>query len=171
MTPEHIVRVAEEVRRSLAPKVSILSAVPLAHLRTPRTITTILGPFRVRVQGHAGLDDDTYAVTTIDLADESALISLHRDAWRELPLEIPRTRFTLAHELGHIAMHAEELDELDVTAEPDHEERLEVEANLFAAHLLIPDAALKRLANPRPGDLAKRFGVSVMTEAKRIEER
>ena len=120
------------------------------------------------------MDDNTYAVTTISVADESACIWLHRDAWRELPRETHRTRFTLAHELMHCALHAEELDGLDVRAEDDHHERLEAEANLAAAHLLIPDQALRRLAQQpdglSPAAIVRRFGVGEVTAQRRVDE-
>lgn len=61
-----------------------------------------------------------------------------------------------------------------MSAEPDHEARLEREANYFAGQLLVPDQALRRLAQHAHGldqaTIAKRFGVSERTAQKRIDE-
>lgn len=158
------------VRKQLRPGISPLEPVPLAHLIRGVQI----GPLAVIARGHSGLDDDAYAVTMIDLVDASACIWLHREAWAELPREIPRTRFTVAHELAHCVLHAEDLDGLDVRPEGDHHAQLEAEANTFAAHLLIPDAALKRLgltpSTATSDVLAKRFGVSARMAQRRLEE-
>lgn len=83
---------------------------------------------------------------------------------------VPRTRFTVAHELGHVVLHGDDALDLDGRADPDHQEQIEREANAFAARLLIPDAALKRLTNISADALAKRFGVSSMMAARRISE-
>ncbi len=46
-----------------------------------------------------------------------------------------RLRFTLAHEIGHYALHCH-YNELEISNE--EEKRLELQANIFAANLLIP---------------------------------
>ena len=157
---------AIDVRQQLSPGLSVLDAVPFLALVRQALITKVV----VRVRCHPGLARDTYAFTTFDEAND-AWIWLNTEAWSEVAPGVPRTRFTLAHELGHVALHSNELDELEVKAEPDHDERLDREANRFAAHLLIPDAALKGLVRARAEDVARRFGVSVSTAARRLEER
>lgn len=169
-----IARVAAEVRLQLAPGLSVLEPVPFALVARRVRIWGLAGPLTVVCRGHGGLEADTFAVTIIDLANELGWIWLHRDAWRELAREVPRTRFTMAHELMHCALHAEDLDGLNVRAEPDHHKRLEEEANRAAGHLLIPDQALRRLAQHDGGldqtAIMKRFGVGARTAEKRIEE-
>lgn len=169
-----LARLAAEVRLQLSPGLSVLDALPLAQLRRPVRLTGLAASLTIVARGHAGLDDDTYAVTSIDLGEETACIWLHREAWAELPREVPRTRFTISHEIIHCCAHAEELDGLNVHPEPEHHERLEVEANYGAGQLLIGDQALRRLEQQRDGlaieALAKRFGVSTRTAQRRVEE-
>lgn len=57
---------------------------------------------------------------------------------------ISRQRFTLAHELGHCVLHREQYQEkgllegIDMFRDPENHSRMEVEANAFAAELLMP---------------------------------
>ena len=62
-----------------------------------------------------------------------------------------RQRFTIAHEIGHLALHADTTDE--------HSER---EADQFASALLIPRTMLRTAfaSTPDPGVLRQRFNVS-----------
>jgi Zn-dependent peptidase ImmA (M78 family) len=74
-----------------------------------------------------------------------------------------RRRFTIAHELGHwicqclegrgapVMCRAEDVS-------PDADRTLEREANVFAAELLMPEAAVREAATEQ--DSAARFGVS-----------
>ena len=83
---------------------------------------------------------------------------IHRDDNGQWIIEVPctssplRDNFTIAHELGHLFLHkTEESKEFHRSGEPKTEE---VEANIFAAELLIPDTTiLERM-------LASYFGVS-----------
>ena len=64
-----------------------------------------------------------------------------------------RQSFTLMHELGHVLLHRMSSvdDEMDFGAT----QGMEREANLFAAHLLVPDAFLAKLRDSgRPNDVA-----------------
>lgn len=88
-----------------------------------------------------------------------------------------RRRFTLAHELGHYLLHREQA-RVFIDASPiffrderasEGTDHREVEANRFAASLLMPEAALRELVGTGPLDLfderavqrlAMRFGVS-----------
>lgn len=86
--------------------------------------------------------------------------------------------FTLMHELGHIALHANELDtpivdDLDETEE-DHGSEIENEANRFARDLLIPRYEW-RTADPRKSlrkedvmAFAQKIGVAPQIVAGRI---
>ena len=72
-----------------------------------------------------------------------------------------RKRFSVAHELGHLYLghlHGNSSNDLDT----DNFD--EIEANAFAAHLLIPPNFLRKdIKNGMkdPEDLARRYGVSV----------
>lgn len=174
MRTDRIIAVAERLRAEMAPALSPLEALPIAPIAKRLRISSIGGPLTVMARGHRGLDDDTYAVSAIDLASETAWIWLHRDAWRELAREVPRTRFTVAHELIHCAGHADELDALCVKAEPDHHERLESEANFGAGHLLIPTQGLRWIAQNNVGlhasAIARRYGVSIRAAELRLRD-
>ncbi len=168
-TEELLERLALAVRDQLRPRLAALEAVPLAGLRFDTLIEGLRGQYTVRARGLADLEDTDYAIT--DFAADRAWIWMHRAAFDELVREVARTRFSAAHELGHVVLHgAEELEGLDDRPEDDHAEELEREANRFAAHLLIPDQALKRLPTAGADALARRFGVSSAMAAKRIEE-
>ena len=89
-----------------------------------------------------------------------------------------RSRFTIAHELGHyfidehrIALKGNLMPSLGEGAKSD--ERIEREADLFASHLLLPTASFrkaKKKAPPRMAgiiSLARQFDVSVKCTAVR----
>jgi Zn-dependent peptidase ImmA (M78 family) len=91
-----------------------------------------------------------------------------------------RQRFTIAHELGHLVLHREAFEKPHVdkfetifrdSQSSSGEDRLEVEANLFAAELLMPETLLSESVRrqSRPFDivedadlktLAAEYGVS-----------
>jgi Zn-dependent peptidase ImmA (M78 family) len=86
-----------------------------------------------------------------------------------------RKRFTIAHELGHHFLHllsdGEFVDskvdlfrdsETDVSPESIEQRRPEIQANQFAAALLMPADLVKREYSPTPNleELARKFNVS-----------
>lgn len=75
-----------------------------------------------------------------------------------------RQRFTLAHELGHAVLHqGESVMDFRKNFERGATDRKEVEANFFAANLLMPDSTFRRAwaTRERKFDrLASLFGVS-----------
>ncbi len=147
-------------------------ALELAQLAHPITARFGARLWSVRARLFGQLPPHVYAMTTLAPGAGSATLWLHRHAWAELPREVPRTRFSVAHELGHVSLHAVELAAMHAKIEPDHHDRLEREANRFAAHLLIPDRAFAALVASElaPDALARRFGVSAMTAGKRLAE-
>lgn len=151
------------MREQISPGLSPLESVPLVRL----VRDTIIADTVVCVTSHEVMPAHMWGMTTFE--DDRAWIWLNKTAWREVRTGTERTRFTIAHELGHVALHGEELVDLFTRPEPEHHARLEREANRFAAHLLVPDAALKRLRLDATA-LARRFGVSVPMAGKRIEE-
>lgn len=95
-----------------------------------------------------------------------------------------RQRFTVAHELGHHVMHALELqsgvhvDKVIFNRNARSrtgEDVLEVQANTFAAEILIPKAELRLLGSidvnndQRISDLAREFRVSQSAMAIRVD--
>jgi Zn-dependent peptidase ImmA (M78 family) len=95
-----------------------------------------------------------------------------------------RQRFTLAHELGHHVLHKEYLSEnvhVDTAVlarnarSSEGVDSKEVQANAFAAELLMPQAQLRRLGNVDVNDdvklsqLARTFRVSASAMAIRLE--
>lgn len=95
-----------------------------------------------------------------------------------------RQRFTIAHELGHYQLHFDNTDELFHRDENSSQgnNRLEVQANNFAAALLIPEDALKKELGSQIIDtfddtvsekiikLANKFGVSQQAMSIRLQE-
>lgn len=162
--------IALAIRDQLRPGLAPTDAVPFAHLTADRRVSSMDGSeIVVRVLPGDALPHDVWGVTTFDA--DRAWIWLNREAWPELRRDVPRTRFTVAHELGHVVLHGDDALDLDGPAEPDHQEQIEREANIFAAHLLIPDAGLKRLGPISAEALARRFGVSSMMASRRLAER
>lgn len=96
-----------------------------------------------------------------------------------------RQRFTIAHELGHYLLHSDRDLFVDKDYIVHHRDAisstgydpLEVEANQFAAELLMPADSVRKLFNEHPFDmddetglrkLARTFGVSSMAMAVRL---
>lgn len=74
---------------------------------------------------------------------------------------VVRKRFSVAHEIGHLYLgHLHGNSSIDLNTDSFDE----IEANAFAAHVLMPPNLLKndiKSGNKNPEDLAKRYGVSV----------
>jgi Zn-dependent peptidase ImmA (M78 family) len=75
------------------------------------------------------------------------------------------TRFTAAHELGHILLNHKQRKWTEYSANintSNPNKKIEEEANAFAAGLLMPEYLIKKLANKKttPVELAKLFEVS-----------
>lgn len=94
-----------------------------------------------------------------------------------------RRRYSIAHEIGHYKLHPPEEAYIDVAARSDKSsdgtDPREIEANAFAAALLMPEQLLRQRV-PRPldisfeddagkvGQLAKEFNVSTTAMAYRL---
>lgn len=109
----------------------------------------------------------------------SRLIGVENDA------SIKRQRFTLAHELGHFVLHNEvsslftdvQLFKRQSEGYSSREERMEQEANYFAASLLMPENLIRKEARVMQCDLhddenvsklADRFNVSLSAMTFRL---
>ena len=87
--------------------------------------------------------------------------------------DVRRQRFTLAHEIGHFLMHRSQGDFHDTMEDmTDFQSELELEANLFASHLLIPHALLPPAADgftfADVDQIAAACGVSLQAAARRL---
>lgn len=162
-----IEQAALALRAQLWPGLSIFDAPPVADL-AHRSFQC--AGLTVRVRGHSCLPDTCFGLTTVRMADMRASIWLNHAAWPELLASIPRTRFTISHELGHVVLHAAEIGGLDAVAERDHDRRLEAEANRFAGHFLVPDEALAA-AGADPHTLAARYCLTIGAAHRRLSER
>ena len=81
-----------------------------------------------------------------------------------------RQRFTIAHELGHYFLHQFEGVHLDKTFHRSGLSSLgisteEIEANAFAAELLMPDHLVRRAVASFEGDLVSDSGIDKLAES------
>jgi Zn-dependent peptidase ImmA (M78 family) len=76
---------------------------------------------------------------------------------------VTRQRFTMAHEIGHAVLHGDQGSILDYRKTMNSPDRKEMEANRFAADLLMPGEMFRAVFLSRGGDMkrvAAYFGVS-----------
>lgn len=120
-------------------------------------------------------------IMDFDDKETSGVLEWHNDAPRILVNRndsLPRKRFTVAHELGHLFRGHLQSDE-------DHQiiddqrifrsgswDKREQQANTFAANLLMPSEALKAmvLQGYKFVELAKKFGVSEQAMFLRLQK-
>ncbi len=89
-----------------------------------------------------------------------------------------RQRFTIAHELGHLLLHKEELLHVDESASirfRDEESSLatkadEIEANQFASELLMPAHLVWKEIDALPDDLDPEDAIPVLAERFEVSE-
>jgi Zn-dependent peptidase ImmA (M78 family)/DNA-binding XRE family transcriptional regulator len=74
----------------------------------------------------------------LSVADGSVGPAIAVNVWERISVE--RWIFTAAHELGHLVLHAADFDPAQASEQPEHEK----EADLFAAHFLMPQASFNR---------------------------
>lgn len=160
-------RSAEQAARSLLQRNAISFApVPVDLIAKRLNIAVQIVPLDDHLSGMAFVKDG-YSVIVVNA-------SHHPN----------RQRFTLAHELAHHVLHKDYLTQkvhVDTAVLTRNErssagiDSKEVEANAFAAELLMPQSQLRRLgkidANDdiKLADLAKRFKVSSSAMAIRLE--
>lgn len=92
-----------------------------------------------------------------------------------------RQRFTVAHELGHLLMHTKAGQD-NILFRDDRSSKgtiiKEIQANAFAAALLIPENEIRRrvkdpitsLHDDKVEDLAREFAVSALTMSYRLQD-
>lgn len=112
---------------------------------------------------------------------EYRTVTISLDTYQDLDLGMGRARFTVLHELGHVALHARQLDRVFVSSRGVvrlHRGRLpayrdpEWQANKFAAALLMPAHHVMRMLREgaRGDDLMATFDVSRSAAEIRIEQ-
>ena len=159
-------RMAAEEKARLALKRSGHSGVPV----DPTIVAKALGLKVLQMP----LDDELSGMAFIEGKDRLIIVNANQ--------HLHRRRFTVAHELGHHQLgHIS--DDVHVDTQVFHrnarsrtgEDRHEVEANAFAAELLMPRSEVKKygrvdvLDDSLVGRLAKDFRVSHSAMAIRIE--
>lgn len=158
-----------QVARSLLAKLEIQAPpVPVRNLARSCGARVVLVP-----GNEADIDGFLYQ------KDDEVVIGVNRD---QAPV---RQRFTIAHELGHLLLHEHSQVHVDrgfrvrlrSGRSSEGIDRDEMEANRFAAELLMPIAFLKADIAEREFDLAddseikalaKRYGVSTQALAIRL---
>ncbi len=112
--------------------------------------------------------DKTYEVSgVIDYDNESIYVNEFDSPTRQ--------RFTIAHELGHLALHKEQgniVDFRDSIFNKNIFDPKETEANIFAAELLMPKEEFIQSYNKNPGAfflLSLKFDVSALAVKIRID--
>lgn len=101
--------------------------------------------------------------TSVDAVTSHDLKQINIDR-AQLESRPNRARFTLAHEVGHIILHKEFIENQNFQNEKSwrkfvlndlHRDPMEVQANMFAAFVLIPSDHLKREYELAKADLAQ----------------
>jgi Zn-dependent peptidase ImmA (M78 family) len=87
----------------------------------------------------------------------------------------PRSRWTIAHEIGHVALQHQQIRNrstfnVEIERRVASIRRDEFHAHKFAAAFLAPFHRAEFTLETTPAQLAERFGVSMVAAARRIEE-
>lgn len=117
------------------------------------------------------VDNGEFSEGTEAEADtENKILRIPRKIYQLLQNGDPRSRFTIAHELGHFMLGHDGLrqrNSLNPYPTPKRR-RQETEANTFAAELLVPIKAAMNKDSPR--DIANSFSVSLQMAENRFLE-
>ncbi|PEH72638.1 hypothetical protein CRM76_12210 [Edwardsiella tarda] len=108
-----------------------------------------------------------YAVTI----PSERIIKLRSDTYESASKGEPHGRFTVAHELGHLLLHANTVPQFAFSQAPSNHsyvEDVEWQANEFAGWLLVDPNRSDLLKTPRACSLA--FGVSITTARYMLEK-
>lgn len=176
-TVAQLERVALDVRRQLWRDVPLLEPIPIERLRGgPHRLTGPFGAVEVVVKYSPVMPRYCWVHTSL-AADGVTRIRCNWATWEELAEERPRTRFGLAHELGHALLHAPQLrDVAHLSQDPDVEDDNEIErqANRFAAHLLCPDKAIayarRQGLEVSAWEIGERWGMGPVAAQLRMDE-
>lgn len=157
----NIALLADEVRKYLG--ISDLCFFPV--LRVYELLGHIYegADFEVRTEDEMGGDHGrTYP--------DKRLILIREDVYDGADRNLPRDRFTMCHELGHLLMHQEglSLSRIDPTKPPKIYMNSEWQADKFASYLLMPKHLLKKCTSI--SQAVEMFGVSFEAASARKDE-
>ena len=182
-TTAEIVAVASAVRRQVAPELRDTDAFPVHRLAEVSAIEVEGIRLCVDVYPSAALDHaSTWAVSWWDPASDVHNLTLCEVTWREVTGNVPRSRWTVAHELGHVCLHHEEMRRglfMTQTREEAEDptphwhlpiEDTERQADTFAAELLMPARGVLGLEAPSVAQMRMRYFVSARAARLRLEE-
>ncbi|MEN0578415.1 ImmA/IrrE family metallo-endopeptidase [Phytobacter palmae] len=108
-----------------------------------------------------------YAITI----PSQRIIKLRTDTYNTAFKGEPRSRFTVAHELGHLLLHANTVPQFAFSQAPSNHpytEDVEWQANEFAGWLLVDPSCTDLLKTPRACSIG--FGVSLDTARLMLEK-
>ncbi|WP_344100256.1 XRE family transcriptional regulator [Myceligenerans crystallogenes] len=174
-TWESDLRVLEKVRLAYRQAYPGASEAPSRLPSTPDAVRTLLGedfvrPFAARLELEAGVDvvrvHEIGTSYLLRIGGRHAVVMPTTGSWF-------RENWALAHELGHLAHQDLEDDVLGHSAPRPVSEERERAANAFAAELLLPEPALRRIDWRRAGpdvvaDVVWSRGVSTKALANRL---
>ena len=146
-------------------------------LTPPIDISTLLDKIGISViakdfsyvEEQSELPKDSILGAAISKGDNLAIFYREKDSYE-------RFIFTIAHELGHCCMHAENLkiSHIELRTKGEEYDAHENEADIFARELLIPEELLMKNYNkfiiPSLNALSQIFGVSTGTMAARLDQ-
>lgn len=99
------------------------------------------------------------------------IIILRQDTYDQACTGNPRSRFTIAHELGHLILHANTVPHFAFSQTPSnhsYQEDVEWQANEFAGWLMVDPCYTDLLKNPKV--CSDGFGVSMETAGHMLEK-
>lgn len=136
----------------------------IGQLKAPVSIAAVAEAFNARVV-YEDLDDDVSGFLLREQGSNTIAIN------RQHPPN--RQRFTFAHEIGHLILHADQGDRLWLDkayyfrdgSSSKGDQTAEVQANQFAAGLLMPEGLVRAEA----GDVAQISEVDVVRLAMKFE--
>lgn len=181
-TAQQIAAVAASVREQVAPGIAPTDPFPVSRLAEVDAIEVEGFRFSVSVYAQRSMRAlDLWAVSWWDPAATKATLTLCEVTWAEVHGDVPRSRWTVAHELGHVCLHRTEIQAgLLYGHHPAEQDGLvqihmpgedtERQANWFAAELLMPEVGLRQLNGCGVASLVLRYRVSERAVRIRLGE-
>ena len=135
------------------------------EMKAPIPISTFETDFS-QIEQKAGLVQGSILGTAISSGDKLGIFYRGKDTYN-------RQRFTIAHELAHCCLHSDNLEITHVELRMQNaEDNREIEANIFAGELLVPNEILlneyKKFIIPSLTVLSDIFNVSVNVMEARL---
>jgi Zn-dependent peptidase ImmA (M78 family)/DNA-binding XRE family transcriptional regulator len=124
-------KVNDSEMRAVAMAASVRDAFRLRPDEVIRDICGLLEDHGVKVLRKRVASDAFFGLSVWGDLGPAIVVNI----WDRISVE--RWIFTAAHELGHLVLHAADFDAEESVEDPSHEK----EADLFAAHFLMPDDA------------------------------